>query len=319
MNEPSGISGPAFAWLYAGLVVVPMLVGMLITWSARRGSKAPSSKCLPTIYHLAYLVGGPDRVTDVVVAAMIEREQLRVSSAGGLHTTPNQPIDPLELEAMGHVANRSATTAFSLREPMRASAPMASLAAELAQQNLVFPDTRRRLVWRTVLWVYVVVFVLGIVRVASGADLGRPIGVLVFLIVLAVAGMAVAGLRTRPCRKGEATKAGRAAFEEARGDRSLVAGAAGIVTKRGLRRYPDFELAKALTKSHPPNPRNQRPGSFGYASGGYVGGIASLCSGGGGSSCAGGYGGSSCGGGGGCGGSSCGGGGGSSCGGGGGM
>jgi uncharacterized protein (TIGR04222 family) len=304
MNEPWGISGPAFAWLYAGLVVVPMLVGMLITWSARRGSRAPSSKHLPTIYHVAYLVGGPDRVTDVVVAAMIEREQLRVSSAGVLHTTPNQPIDPLEFEAMTHVASRSATTAFSLRQPMRTSAPMASLAAELAQQNLVFPHSRRRLVWRTVLWVYVAVLLLGIVRAVNGTVLGRPpIGVLVFLIFLAVAGMAVAGLRTRPGRKGETTKAGRAAFEEARGDRSLVAGAAGIVTKRGLRRYPDFDLAKALTKAHPPNPRNQRKGSFGYASGGYVGGIASSCGGGGGSSCAGGVGGSSCGGGGGCGGS----------------
>jgi uncharacterized protein (TIGR04222 family) len=311
MNELWGISRPAFAWLYTGLVVVPMLVGMLITWSARRGRKAPSSKRLPTIYHVAYLAGGPDRVTDTVVAAMIEREQLRVSSSGELHTTPNQPIAPLEVEAMTHVASRSATTAFSLREPIRASAPMASLAAELAQQGLVVPEARRLLVWRIVLWVYVAVFVLGIVRVASAADLGQPIGVLVFL---AVAGTAIAGLRTRPSRKGETTKAGRAAFEVARGDRSLVAGAAGIVTRRGLRRYPDYELAKALTKSHPPNPRNQRSGSFGYSSGGYVSGIAwggNTCGSGGGNSCAAnscGGGGSSCGGGG--GGSSCGGGGG---------
>jgi uncharacterized protein (TIGR04222 family) len=299
MNGPWGISGPAFAWLYAGLVVVPMLVGMLITWSARRGWKASASYRLPAIYHVAYLAGGPDRVTDTVVAAMIEREQLRVSSAGGLHTTPNQPIDPLELEAMRHLASRSATTAFSLREPMRASAPMASLAAELAKQNLVFADSRRRLVWRTVLWVYVAVFLLGIVRAASGADLGQPIGDLDFLIFLAVAGIAVAGLRTRPSWKGETTKAGRAAFEEVRGDRSLVAGAAGVVAKRGLYRYPEYDVAKALTKSHPPNRYNRRKSSSGYARSSFFsscGGGGSSC-GGGGSSCGGG--GGSCGGGGG--------------------
>jgi hypothetical protein len=69
---------------------------------------------------------------------------------------------------------------------------------------LVFPDSRRRLVWRTVLWVYVGVFLLGIVRAASGADPGRTIGVLVFLIFLGVAGMA-----SRDCVLGRAGKVRR--------------------------------------------------------------------------------------------------------------
>jgi hypothetical protein len=68
---------------------------------------------------------------------MIEREQLRVSSAGGLRTTPNQPIDPLEVEAMRHLASRSATTASACASRCGLP-PMASLAAELAQQTWCF-------------------------------------------------------------------------------------------------------------------------------------------------------------------------------------
>ncbi|HEV7974376.1 TIGR04222 domain-containing membrane protein [Amycolatopsis sp.] len=307
MNEPWGISGPVFAGLYAGSVVAPMLVGALLVGLRKRHSPGSVLGRLPSIYHFAYLAGGPDRVTDTVVASMMEREQLRVSSSGKLYTTPQQPVGPLEAEVAQRFG-KLPSTAYTLYEPMRGSAAMLALAAELAEMKLVFPDRARRRVWHTVLGVYAAVVVLGVIRAINGGRLGYPIGYLVGLIVLALAGIACSVWFARPRAEDQNTNAGWDAYSQNKGDRSLVHGAAGVVAKRGLIRYPDYEVAKALTKEHALHTkiaaqRKRGRSSVGYASGGgFVGGYAcssgSSSCGGGGSSCSGG----SSGGGGGCGG-----------------
>jgi uncharacterized protein (TIGR04222 family) len=307
MSEPWGISGPAFAGLYAGLVVVPMLVGALLVRRRLRYSSGNAPGRLPSIYHFAYLAGGPDRVTDTVIASMMEREQLRVSSSGKLYVTPQPPVDPLEIE----VAHRLAIlpfSAFSLYEPMRDSAPMRTIATDLSADKLVFPDRTRRRIWHAVLGAYAAIIVLGLVRAANGERLGHPIGYLVGLIVLALIALGFSWWLSRPRADDRNTKAGWAAYARDKGDRSLVHGAAGTVAKRGLHRYPVHEVTRALTKEHAAqanrvNRRKRR--SVAYASGGgvaagYTCSSGSSCgsgSSGGGSSCGGGGGG--CGGGGG--------------------
>jgi uncharacterized protein (TIGR04222 family) len=310
MNEPWGFSGPEFAWLYAGLVIVPMLAGLLLARWGRRYSPDSVQGRLPTIYHFAYLSGGPDRVTDTVVASMMEREQLRVSSSGKLYVTPQQPVDPMQAEVATRLAGLP-STAFSLYEPMRDSVPMHEVAAELARRKLVYPDRGRRRIWRVVFWVYAAVAVLGFVRALTGEQLGYPIGYLVGLMVLAAMGAYVSAWFARPRPQDQNTGAARGVYAENKGDRSLVHGAAGIVAKRGLLRYPDYEVSKALTKEHTAHnrqvaQRKRRRSAVGYASGGgyvgggYVGGFV----------CSSGTNGHSCGGGSSCGGGGCGGGGG---------
>jgi uncharacterized protein (TIGR04222 family) len=292
MNEPWGISGPVFAWSYAGLIVVPTLAGMLVSRVLRQGWGATASARLPGIYHFAYLAAGPERVTETVVASLIEREQLRVSSSGTLRTTPLQPVDPLELEAMKLVASRFATTAYSLGAPMRSSAPMAALRTELAERGWILPDARRRAVWRTVTWVYFAVLALGVARAVNGAA-DRPIGILVLLMCVVPAGVVFAYRQSLP-GKNETTKAGQAVLQRANGDRSLAAGPVRAVAKGGIHRYTDHALAQALMKPYPKRRHSWAAGSTGYAGAGFIG--ASSCSGGCGSSCGGDGGGGGCGG-----------------------
>jgi hypothetical protein len=155
---------------------------------------------------------------------------------------------------------------------------------------------------------------LGVIRAANGAQAGYPIGYLTALIVLALAGIGVSMWFGRDRPEDQNTQAGWDAYSQSKDDQSLVHGAAGIVAKRGLIRYPDHDVAKALTKEHALHTkiaiqRKRRQSSIRTASnsggGGFVAGgfmcssNSSSCSSG--SSCSGG--GSSCGGGGGgCGG-----------------
>src|SRR5438105_4542054 len=108
MSDPWGISGPAFLWIYGGLMVgVWLVVRPLLTWAARRsashGGQYPGST--PTVYQLAYLAGGPHRAIDTAIAALVERGGLRVSSARTVTATGAMPADPLE-RAVGDAANR---------------------------------------------------------------------------------------------------------------------------------------------------------------------------------------------------------------------
>jgi uncharacterized protein (TIGR04222 family) len=254
-----GISGPAFVDIYAGLVLVPALVGALLMWFTRRGHAAEPGYRLSTVYHVAYLAGGPDRVTETVVAAMIEREQLRVSRSGRLYNRPQLPVGLLESEAAKFAARLPKTTAFGLRVPMRTAPPMTALASELAGQGLVVLAATRRLILRGVLGLYVAVSGLGIARIIAEKSPFRPVDAQFFFLLLGCAVVATVetAKSTRKHTKNETTVAGTNVFERTKLDRSLVTGAAGAVATGGLSHYPDRALADALT-SLVPVPRNQR-------------------------------------------------------------
>ncbi|MEC3981566.1 TIGR04222 domain-containing membrane protein [Amycolatopsis sp. H20-H5] len=74
---------------------------------------------LSTVYHVASLAGGPRRVAETVLAALLEREQIRLGTTGRLYLTPLFPPDPLGREAVGLFAGRDGV-------------PVAELVAELA-------------------------------------------------------------------------------------------------------------------------------------------------------------------------------------------
>jgi uncharacterized protein (TIGR04222 family) len=224
-----GTSGPAFAGIYAALVVVPALLGALLIWFTRRVHAAKPGYRLSTVYHVAYLEGGPDRVTETLVAAMIEREQLRVSSSGRLYNAPQWPVGLLESEAARLTARLPKTTAFGLRVPMRTSPLVTALASELAGHGLVAPEVTRRLIRRGVLVLYLTVSGLGIARVIAEKSLDRPVGVLILLLACAVVAMVIIAKSTRQRMKNETTVAGTNVFARTKLDRSLVTGAAEAV------------------------------------------------------------------------------------------
>ncbi|KZB80618.1 TIGR04222 domain-containing membrane protein [Amycolatopsis regifaucium] len=320
MKDTWGIPGPAFLAVYAVLLVLPLLVGLLWTIAVRVGRKAPRAAVSgpePTVYELAFLAGGPDRVVDTAIAALVERGTLRVSSSKQLQLTGPMPADPIEKAvAKGAKPGYNATTR-GMRDRLRMSGPMQALAKDLEARGLVVADRAPR-VRQVVYFLYLAVLVLGVVRLIAGISSDHPVGFLVPLLIAAgfatLVARAVKNKRPGPRPTGEGDRVlhrARSAHgrerKRAAPDGSAVGGAmlggavlggaAAAVAFGGLSYYPDEELSEALIP--PPV-----PGGFGGGSSGGGGSSCGSSSGGsscssGGSSCS--SGGSSCGGGG-CGG-----------------
>ncbi|MFE6616117.1 TIGR04222 domain-containing membrane protein [Amycolatopsis sp. NPDC057786] len=239
MNEPWGIQGPAFAWLYGCLVVLPFLLAGLWAQSLRRGFHDGGR--LPSVRHVAALAGGTARVTETVVASMLEREQARLGRSGRLYRTPLVPVDPLGLELYGEL---SSFPDHELRATMSRGPAMRALWADLSRRGLVVAEGRRRLTWRITATVYAVLLAIGTVRwIATAGTV-----LLTVFPVVALALLIVALRFGRTDYEGRTTAAGRAVLAEAETDQSLVSGATGAVALRGFAAYPDREFAAVLSR-----------------------------------------------------------------------
>ncbi|WP_410654769.1 TIGR04222 domain-containing membrane protein [Amycolatopsis sp. lyj-112] len=239
MNGPWGISGPAFAWIYAACAVLPAaLAGLHAAW-LRRGFHDGGR--LPTVRHVAALAGGADRVTDTVIAALLEREQVRIAGSGRLYRTPLEPVDAVGKEIVELLPR---IQGFRLRWYLSRGEAIRTLREDLADRGLLVPEGRRKVGWRIASVCYVVLFAAGLVE-----GIGSPT-VLLAVLVAAVLGSAFAALRFgRTRHQGRPTRAGRRVLAEAAEDRGLVAGAPGAVALGGLSAYPDQALAPALTRT----------------------------------------------------------------------
>nr|WP_245191939.1 TIGR04222 domain-containing membrane protein [Amycolatopsis azurea] len=99
---------------------------------------------LETIYQVAYLIGGPDRVTDTAVAGALERKAARLDRSGVLHRSSVKPTDPFVLAV---VESLPKVRAERVREVLREPEPMRSLRAELLAAGLVVPTYHWRRAW----------------------------------------------------------------------------------------------------------------------------------------------------------------------------
>ncbi|UUV33557.1 TIGR04222 domain-containing membrane protein [Amycolatopsis roodepoortensis] len=228
-----------FLWLYTPAIAIPALVAALHVRWLRRGFHDGGR--LPSVRHVAALAGGTARVTETVVASMLEREQARLGRSGRLYRTPLVPVDPLGRELAGHL---SSFPGHELRTTMSRGPAMRALWAELGGRGLVVAEGRRRLTWRITAVVYAVLLVAGTVRwIVTGGTV-----VLIALLVVALALLIVSLLLGRTDYAGRTTTAGRAVLAEAETDRSLVSGAAGAVAIGGFAAYPDREVAAILSR-----------------------------------------------------------------------
>ncbi|WP_329049476.1 TIGR04222 domain-containing membrane protein [Amycolatopsis sp. NBC_01488] len=300
MDDPWGISGPDFVVLYIALLGAALLVRLIV--SAVVASRALRADPVqpgppPTVYQLAFLAGGPDRAVDAAIAALVERGQLRVNSYKQVSQAGTRPIEPLE-RAVADVAQLKTTA--TIRAQVRGSAAMRALEEGLEQRGLLVPAAAKRQARTFGLVLQLAVLVLGVARLVNGISLGRPVGILVFLVLIAAVLTFVAAVRRSKTGARQPSAAGQRLLGQARSASSgpvpagmlaggvLLGGAAAAVALGGWSMYPDEEISAALT-----------PPMTSFGGGGSSGG--SSCSS---SSCSSG---SSCGGGGGCGGGGCGG------------
>jgi uncharacterized protein (TIGR04222 family) len=285
VDQPWGISGPAFVWFFIALLIAPLILRSLWGTAVKQSAvpqATPGYGWPLSIYHLAFLAGGTDRAIETVIAALVDRGELRVNSAKKLQAVGNIPVDPLE-RAVADAANDAVgSTAVSIKNWVRSSDAMKALIADLEARGLVVPSDKDQLIRRTVFAVYLAVFALGAARWANGISVNRPVGLLTALLLVSLVAVWIAWRATR--RQHHApTAAGARLLAQARSERLRagqsgagsqdswglpLVGAAGAVALGGLAMYPDEELRAALM---PP----------GKVNGGSSGG-GSSCGGGGG-------------------------------------
>ncbi|WP_020658036.1 TIGR04222 domain-containing membrane protein [Amycolatopsis benzoatilytica] len=277
MAEPWGLSGPQFLLLYGTALVavgVAWLLWPSVALALRGGTQADLASPLD-VYRFAYLAGGPNRVVDTAIAALLEQNRLRASSGGRLSRIASgllaTPIEAAIYEAVG----QSSRTVAQVRASKAVLPPTQELGRDLERRGLVVVVSGRYRVG--IALAFLALFAVGAIRSVNGAHLHRPTSNLnVFLVVTAI--LAVLAFSTRDRTKARPTKAGRALVDSTRADRqtagvlgtALVAGAASLVAVGGFAQYPDGVTSAALM------------------SGGGSSGGGSSCGGGGGGGCGGG-------------------------------
>ncbi|MEV7555434.1 TIGR04222 domain-containing membrane protein [Amycolatopsis sp. NPDC089917] len=103
---------------------------------------------LTTLYQVAYLTGGPDRVADTAIAEALGRKAARLDRSGVLHRSSAKPADPFVLAV---VETLPKVRIARVREALRESEPMRSLRAELLAGGLIFPAYHWRRAWHAVI------------------------------------------------------------------------------------------------------------------------------------------------------------------------
>ncbi|MDX6551565.1 MAG: hypothetical protein QOH74_53, partial [Gaiellales bacterium] len=272
--EPWGISGPAFVWLFIALLIAPLIVRVFLRASIKRTNGSVTTFARPlSIYQLAYLLGGPKRTVETVIAALVHRGQLRVNSKKKLKAVGVLPVDPLERAVAKSATDAVGSTTTGVMNSVLSSSRLTALATELEDQGLLVPASKRRMVRRTVFFLYVVVFAIGVARWVNAVSLDRPVGLLSAELIVAVivcvfvatklagheakagphltsTGAAVlARARSEKAPKPHSRRqapAGPHKYSQGRPYGALLAGAAGAVALGGLAMYPDPEISQAL-------------------------------------------------------------------------
>jgi uncharacterized protein (TIGR04222 family) len=306
MDSPWGIPGPQFVWVYLGLLIVPLVVRGFLRSAAKRVPPRAAhgyDRYPLSVYHLAYLAGGPNRTVETVIAAMVERGRLRVNSGKKLKAVGVPPSDPLERAVWDASNDAIGSGTLGVQNWARSSDPMKALRADLERRGLVVPGTRFKRIGRAVVWLYVAVLAVGVARLVNGLSLDRPVGLLGGLLIVNLVVLVITGSRSSR-HDLVLTPAGDRVLGQARAESGrtqhatspspgswamplggVLVGAAGVVALGGLAMHPDRDLGLALA----PPPMS---GGGGSSSGGDSGG--SSCSSG--SSCGGGGCGGGCGG-----------------------
>src|SRR6516164_9430806 len=85
MNQPWGLSGPQFLWIYgAGLAAFAAAPWLLVQLGRTFGIVSPRAVPAPVLdaYEVGYLAGGAQRAAEVVIGELTASGALGVDSAG---------------------------------------------------------------------------------------------------------------------------------------------------------------------------------------------------------------------------------------------
>ena len=237
MSQPWGLSGPQFLGVYAAGIGLTIAIPLIFRQVIRR---VPEREMLRQLdpYEVGYLVGGPRRVAEMIVAGQVDSGALRVDSAGKLSEADRSArtgpyADSLDRITPAGMPDGLRTSA--IREKLRSDPVIAGIGRSLRADEFIV-STGRTTALRLVTAVSMVALLItGILRMIEGASNHRPIGFLFMLILLSVfvdiALLASVLMRPPPSTAGAAYL--RRLRETRESSRSLVAPGAAVAMLAG--------------------------------------------------------------------------------------
>jgi uncharacterized protein (TIGR04222 family) len=266
MDNPWGISGPDFIWLYIGAFGLALIALFVLRRVRRAGSISRAGHEPLTVEETAYLTGGGPRMVESAIAGLVDRNVIRVERNGYIYAVSNAaqgPESELEEVVVGAVDGRVGQTVGQIQRKLAGDPMFDRVLKSLEERGLAYRGGRA---WA---WLsaapLLVLFAVGAVRWVNGVELGFPVGYLGGLLILT---LIVIIFAVQPVKPG-ITKAGRRVLAE----RAAGSGTAATVAMGGLIAYPDKATAKAFRKHREPAYSRSRSDSGYVAFGG-----ASACS-----------------------------------------
>jgi uncharacterized protein (TIGR04222 family) len=184
-----GITGPQFLWFYGGLCTVVAAA----VWRVRRrllGAPARGDDATPDVglYAMALLNGGPQLAITTAAAKLHQDGVLAQGDEPRTHVVAGalEPhADRLERAVFDSVRAEPGISTELLRYELDGSDPIEVMTWELREAGLLLADDAARKLSRLWLWGAPVVL-LGVVRIAAGAESGAPVGYLAVIVAAAV-------------------------------------------------------------------------------------------------------------------------------------
>jgi uncharacterized protein (TIGR04222 family) len=213
-GTPLDWRGPEFLALYLVLGVIAITLSLLLRWQQRHAAGHSAQGSSPSVWELAYLAGGAERVVDAAVAEL-HRQQAVVWDPAQRRLLPgpaSPPSDPLLVAVLGQLVERTPDIARAARASV-----LAGLRGALQRRGWWFSAAEAQRIALLSALPLAALAVFGAAKVVVGLLRERPVALLVVLCVLT----AVAALVAFLARPG-ITPAGQRVLREARGRHALT-------------------------------------------------------------------------------------------------
>ena len=188
MNQPWGLSGPQFLWIYgAGMAAFAVVPRLLALFGRAVGTASPQVPA-PVLdaYEVGYLAGGAQRAAEVVIGELTTSGALRVDSAGRISQASSAELAAWLACAHGIAAQAvpDGLSAQKVQQRLAKDPGIVAIGVRLRAERLLIARS-----WviaaRVTAWaLWLALMLAGALRLAEGAHNHRPVGDLVRLYLL---------------------------------------------------------------------------------------------------------------------------------------
>src|SRR5215467_1174269 len=181
MNQPWGLSGPQFLWIYGAGIAAFFTAPWLLVLFARTFSTASSQVPAPELdaYEVGYLAGGAQRAAEVVIGELTASGALRVDSAGRISQAGPADLAAWSATCPHGIAAQAIPDGLSaqkVRQRLAKDPGIVAIGSRLRAERLLIARSWLIAARVTALALWLALMVSGALRLAEGAHNHRPIG-----------------------------------------------------------------------------------------------------------------------------------------------